>query len=337
MGLKMGFRESLTNIVGKGNHRNRYYGHSDILKAYTGVKLPYTVPGEIQHGWNRFGGTCVYPYLTERGEEERLSQRYVWNRHNLETCVEWGYKNVVAIGAPFLYLPLPESIDSELLGNKSLLLFPHHSCECEPFRDPVRTHQKFLEDIQVLLSIFNPVTVCLYWMEFQNRDIVRLFEDAGIQVVTLGHRDNNPLFLRNFQALTLKYAYVSSNIYSTAVFYALYLRRKVFIFGKAPVADINRIPEQYRPRQQARLYLYPELLWPNFDHQSHFWIGEKELGLEFKRSPAELCDLFGWYPTRFAKQCSYRAISTTKSKARFYVSKARRIPRFLLSQVKGKD
>ena len=40
--------------------------------------------------------------------------------------------------------------------------------------------------------------------------------------------------------------------------------------------------------------LYPELLWENFDDKSHYAIGEKELGWGYKKSPKQICEIFGW-------------------------------------------
>ena len=293
-------------IFGEESWANQFYGHSDILKDYVGVKLPYVIPEEIQHGWD--GDKGISGDLTKHGEAERAFRHYVWNRRNYERCLEYGYKNVVAIGAPFLYLPLsgPQNVDS--LGDKSLLLFPFHTYEGEDFIDPVRTYREYLEEIRELLSIFKPVTVCLYWFQHQNRDIVRLFEDKGIQVVTCGHRDNNPSFLRNFQNFTAKHAYVSSNSFGTAVFYALYMRKKVFLFGKPPYSEVRWFAFTNNDSMKDYATLYAELLWSNFDNKSHYWIGEKELGLEFKYSSHELRELFKWYPMNVPKQFLHRVV-----------------------------
>ena len=40
--------------------------------------------------------------------------------------------------------------------------------------------------------------------------------------------------------------------------------------------------------------IYPELMWENFNDKPNHHPSSIELGLEYKKSPKELCDLFEW-------------------------------------------
>ncbi len=51
-------------------------------------------------------------------------------------------------------------------------------------------------------------------------------------MVTLGHRDHTGNFVQRFRNLVLEHEYVSTNSYSTALFYSLYLGRKTFVHGR---------------------------------------------------------------------------------------------------------
>lgn len=289
---------------------NLMYGHYHILRNYTNSKLPYRIPGRLQHGWSSDCG--ISGDLSKHGEKEKAARYFVWNRRNLETSAEYGYKNVTAIGAPFLYLPPAIPSEANASTSKSLILFPIPASESEPFVDPLKTYKKYLKEIEELLSLFEPVTVCLYWPQYENKEIVQLLKDKRIPVVTLGHRDNNPYFLMNFQRLVEKYAYVSSNIFGTsAIYYSLYMRKKVFIYGSTNFAEeINHIRWETRKLTNHDEFskLYPELLWENFDDKSHYWIGEKELGLEFKKTPSELREIFGWTPQNFTRDTLFRLL-----------------------------
>lgn len=299
-------------LIRKENPENEYYGHNLILRNYAKVKLPYIIPGYLQHGWRPDCGICGD--LSQHTEKEKSLRYFVWNSRNLEKAIDYGYKNVTPIGAPFVYLPPRKKINVNPKGPKSLLIFPLHSTDFEPFIDPLRVYKKYLKELNKIIPLFKPISVCLYWYEYQNKKVRKLFEKENMEVVTLGHREKNPDFLINFRNLVDQYPYVSSNMYSSAVFYSLYMGKKVFILGKPEYQDIKLLKWKKR-----RIYdhdefssLYPELLWKNFDDKSYSWIGEKELGLEFKRSPRELLEIFGWTPRNFVKRNLYELIKKIK-------------------------
>ena len=57
--------------------------------------------------------------------------------------------------------------------------------------------------------------------------------------------------------------------------------------------NIKKIEDKYRKK-------YPQILWENFDHRSHYKLHE-ELGLQYKKSSQELRSLFGWNLTSASK------------------------------------
>lgn len=293
----------LKKIFGEESHNNKMYGHNIILQKYAKVKLPYIIPGQYQHGYHM--GTGIHGYISKHTKKDKLKRYFVWNSKNLENCINLEYKNAIAIGAPILYTP----INNTNTGNNSnLLFFPIHSSEDTHFINSIKVHEKYLENILNLNHIFKSVTVCLYWIEYENIKIRELFYKNNIKVVSLGHRDNTPNFLKHFINLVSKYSHVSSNSFSTAVFYSLYLRKKVFIYGKYDKRDFKLIGvRETKIDSNNHLYKsYPEILWKNFDDRSHYYIAEKELGLEFKKTPNELRELFGWNPGFLCKNLFQR-------------------------------
>lgn len=276
-------------VLGPVHPPSRLYGHDLILRRYAGVRVPYPIPGMLQHGWMLGYGESVG---RAPSETEIESPHFVWSRSNLEACREWGVPSVTAIGAPLLYLP-PEAAVEERRG--ALLVFPFHIWERAAFsEDAVPLHQRYLDQLQPLRTVFESITICLYWMQYEQPDIRQVFLNRGLQVTSLGHRDNNPFFLWRFRELVGEYEYVTSNHYSTAIFYALHLGRKAFVYGppfgmiegdrEVPVAQI----------QNVMLRRYPQLLWSGFRDTCHAEIAAEELGLEFQRSPGQLRELFEW-------------------------------------------
>ena len=60
---------------------------------------------------------------------------------------------------------------------KSLILFPYHSTEWEPFTDPVKKYYKeYLDELKEVISSFDRVTVSLYYLEYDNLKIRSIFE-----------------------------------------------------------------------------------------------------------------------------------------------------------------
>ena len=111
-----------------------------------------------------------------------------------------------------------------------MILFPYHSTEWDSFSDPIRYYKKYLYELKEILLNFDKITVSLYWLEYENVYIRNIFKSAGINVTTMGPRDNNPDFLLKFIRIIKKHEYVCSNIYSSAIFYSLFLKKKHLFF-----------------------------------------------------------------------------------------------------------
>ena len=299
------WRRACDRLLGEGLPPNRYYGHDRLLRHYARVRLPYRLPGLLQHGWML--GTGIHSDISRHGDEERARTYFVWNERNRAESHALGYANAVAIGAPLLYLDA-ESLPSPANDDRSLLLFPLHAAEkARLVGGTLELYTEYLDSLAAILARFEPVTVCLYWMEHEDPRIRELFRRRGIPVTTLGHRDTTPRFLHRFADLVGRHAYVSSNHYSTAVFYSLFLGRRTFVYG--PHFDLTVLPAERRTGtvQEILARDYPELLWDRFDGRNHRWIGERELGAEFKRTPGELRDLFDWRLSRLLATLSRRA------------------------------
>lgn len=265
---------------------NAHYGHRSILNQYAGVPVGTRIPGIVEHGWNYDLGAALEDVL-----RPAPAPFFVWSEPNLHACQEAGLGDrVVAIGAPFLYMPpVDKPIEPK---SKSLLVMPAHGWERARL---TQDFERYARDLQKIEHEFSSITVCLYWFEHQEEHNRRIFESRGFRVVTAGLRDNNPDFLFNLRKFILEHEYVSANRVTTATFYALHLGRKFFIYGASIGVEqwIDRAGTLFDAWQRRH---YPMLAWENFQDDAHPDLAARELGLPCMRSPDQLRELFFWRP-----------------------------------------
>jgi hypothetical protein len=219
--------------------------------------------------------------------------KLVWSQRNLDHCREKGFRNVTAIGSPYLYLQASQPVDpGESRGPRSLLVYPFHGWEKGRAGGDIEAYADAIGELEREHG-FGPITVCLYWLEYEEAAIRGLFEGRGWTVTTNGHRDGNPSFLHRQRASLLQHAYVTSNRVCTAAFYALAMGKKFFLYG--PVVGLSASDDPHGEefgRWQKREF--PELTWESFEDESHRDTGLRELGADFVLSPDDLRGLLGW-------------------------------------------
>ena len=214
------------------------------------------------------------------------------NERNKKESQAVGFHNVKAIGAPFLYIQNKEKYFVREIPN-SLILFPTHTHEFFTFRSTFDTYTNYLKELRKISHNFKKITISLGWKEYTDAKIVNLFENVGFKVISMGHRENNPRFLINFIREVSGHEYASSDSFSTAIFYCLYMKKKTFVFG-SPMSEAECVGDYKKSLNHVFLEKYPELKWESFNHVSHYNIAVKELGVQFKNSPKKLKRIFGW-------------------------------------------
>lgn len=274
---------------------NRHYGHGDILLAYCGLPASTPIPVRLQHGWQ--------PGLGMRPRDmAQPGPKIVWSSRNLEQAEAAGYSGAVAIGAPWLYLdPTP---DPGPAHPRSLLVVPFHGWE----RDALHgTMDAYAEAVARLGDEgFGPITVCLYWFEYEQPALRELFERRGFATTTMGHRDQNPYFLHRQRELIRRHAHVSSNRVSTAAFYALEAGRPFFLYGPPVGLSASDDPSGERFDRWQR-EAFPELLERGGPASpGQLALGARELGVEHRRTPAQLRELLLLGPEHRAARARVR-------------------------------
>ena len=266
---------------------NDHYGHGDILRAYAGVGSGARIPGRLQHGWNPEAGV----------PQVNLSdpwRSFIWSDRNAHKAAAAGGQRTQPIGAPYLYLPVTEPLEPEA---NSLLVFPFHGWERESVGGDFERYARELE--AEVEGAFESVTVCMYWLEYDDPDLRAIFERRGWAVVTNGHRDDNPRFLYRQRELIERHALVTSNRVCTAAFYALASKRPFVLWGPSMGLSGTDDPDgalfdawqrSEFPSLVTPLRPQPPLTEDDPRHQ----LGLLELGANHRLSPERLRELLGW-------------------------------------------
>lgn len=161
------------------HHANHFYGHAYVLARYCKLDDPFHPPrinGYLQHGWNIGDGMAPgMPFVSG-------STLFLWSEQTRRRAWSQGRRNTIVIGAPFAYL-LKLEPEPEGLHREGTIFYPFHGWEKQQvFGD----HRGLIAEIRATEP--GPVTVCLYWNEYRNRRIRRLYEKAGFRVICHGYR-----------------------------------------------------------------------------------------------------------------------------------------------------
>ncbi|MBJ95301.1 MAG: hypothetical protein CMP23_12635 [Rickettsiales bacterium] len=278
---------------------NQHYGHDQVLLEYCGLPKQSVIHHPIQHGWQPGPGFGA-KRMAEPGA------KILWSRRNLESAQEQGYSDFLAIGAPFLYLPEPQVVAAAQA--KSLLAIPFHGWEKEGLSGGM---ERYAEGLSALSREgFGPITVCLYWIEYEQAALRAVFEERGFEVTTMGHRDGNPRFLHKQRSLMMQHSFVTSNRVCTAAFYALSLGVPFFLWGAVQGLSESNDPsgELFDAWQRET---FPQLCRERFDGSCQRELGLRELGADFLRAPEELKGILHLGPRH--------VISRTVLRARRYI------------------
>ena len=130
-------------------------------------------------------------------KKAKKKKYYLWNYNNLYRSLNDGFENITPIGSPFIYLFDSYKPQKNVIP-KSLILFPLHSAEGEEFFDIISSYKKYINQIKSIQNCFQKISVSIYWKDYKNKDVIKLFNDQNISVYCLGRMDQEPKFLKNF-------------------------------------------------------------------------------------------------------------------------------------------
>lgn len=268
------------------DHTNHWYGHAHILSEYCGFEHadPPPIRGKIQHGW-----TFVHGFGNKHTSDRSLAN-FVWSDQCRRRGQVIGWRDYWTIGAPYLYLmrlrpdPAPK--------REGTIWYPFHgTIEYETVGG---SHRSLIEEIKDTEE--GPVTVCLYYVEFDDPVTRGHYEDAGFRVICHGKRgaqwqgtDSN--FLYRALAENRAHERVASNRLSTAIFYGVAAGCEPAVYGDPMEFEGGAAGFD---GTDLLLEWYPMLHGAHLDVELAREITARELGTDFVQSPEELRIALGW-------------------------------------------
>jgi hypothetical protein len=280
------------------NESNHWYGHSRIFARYCGMNSSNVprIQGYVQHGWNYLHGFAPNDAWCTPGYP-----RFVWSDVLARRGWSMGRRGHYVLGSPWVYLLAMQPEPADPPERAGTIWYPFHGWDKHAVQGD---HTRLIEDIKSIET--GPVTICLYWLEYRNKDIRKRYESSGFRVICHGDRGSRwdrsgRDFLHRQLAELRRHRRVASNRLTTAVLYGASVGCEVAVYGDPMTL------EQERPEYGGtarRLRMWPELHGPRVDSGTAREVAAYELGFEHLAGPAEVSELFGWTARRRRGRCA---------------------------------
>jgi len=267
---------------------NHWYGHSHILAAYCGLPdgPPPPIQGILQHGWTFVHG---FGY----GHQPPIGYtRFVWADVNRRRGQLIGWRQYLTIGAPFAYLMATEPEPPNAPEREGTIWYPFHGTA--DFETVEGNHQRLIDQIKDTET--GPVTMCLYYVEYEQPHVRKIYEDAGFRVICHGNRGTKwagatTNFLHKQLAELRRHKRVASNRLSTAIFYGIGAGCEGAVYGDP--MDFVGVKDGF-DGQRLLEATFPELHGAELDPIASRATVAAELGMNLLLSPEELSLVLGW-------------------------------------------
>lgn len=264
---------------------NHWYGHAHVLARWCGLDDPPPIEGVLQHGWTFTHGFGA-PHRPPVG-----LPRLVWSDVCRRRGEAIGWSNYVVVGAPFAYLDALEPPAHQ--ERRGTIWYPFHGTA--DFEGVEGDHRRLVHQIREVEG--DDVTVCLYYVEYEDPTIRRFYEEAGFRVICHGrrgtlHRDTEPRFLHRQLAEIRRHEKVASNRLSTAVFYGALTGSEVGVYGDPMALPDVRAGFDGEPLFSA---WWPHMFGEQIDREAAHALARAELGADVLLPPEELAHVLGWH------------------------------------------
>lgn len=261
-----------------GQAENRFYGHIHVLAKYCGLSDVPWLNGYLQHGWNATDGFGNYL------GSKRLADKFVWSKRCENVIKSNGVNNVIAIGAPWIYLDesYPQNKDSKKEG---VIVYPAHNSVGSNIGDTSLEYAIYLK------NKYGSTTVVLHKYDYLNQKIVKNYQNEGHTVTWHGNgtpweKDFDPNFLIKQKKLLNEHEIVVSNVMSTAILYGLSLGLDVELGGPFDGSITNK-------DDLASQIGDGKINWNNqVLNKNKLW--QDELGFNLKKDSTELLQILNW-------------------------------------------
>jgi FkbM family methyltransferase len=316
------------------------YGASVLAATYCGFKtVPTTARGQWMHGWHPRYQEKLHPDLILGYITNPLDHFWVSRKDEEEFLRDYGYRNVLAVGLPVVYLP-PSDVRRR---PGSLLVMPAHSTD-------YTTHSwrfdEYADAIAAIRGYFSEVVVCVHANCWKRGYWIDSFRQRGFSVVPgAAHYDRNAL--KRIQILMSRCEYMTTNGFGSHLVYAAYFGAKPSVYG--PFAEL--LAEDFKGdvlfrhhhkmlerRIQSTLLEtlrqnLPALCCHPLDAKADVEWACLELGASHKVAPRHMRSLFGWSaPERMRRALTATIPAPIKHCARLLVKPAYRASDRLLKE-----
>lgn len=265
---------------------NEWYSHRKTLANYCGVE-DHPVCGTIQHGWFILKKTDI-----KRIKNSKLpfTHLFCWNNEIKNFFSNGNIKNVISIGAPFIYFADNYNQRINAKGN-TLVFHPHSDFENNNKSNGFVKIQEFINKVKALYN--GPYTVCLYYQDM-TPEIIKIYKTNNFKIFSCGDRLDNNYFKNLFEIIKSHKEVVVCELTSAAL-YSIYL---------------NKTTTFFRVEKTSRNYFGEPISFHEYDYHNNENIislvsnkteqykkkivADNILGLEFKKKPQELKKILGW-------------------------------------------
>lgn len=238
---------------------NDYYGHASVLKRYAGLPDWYAIKGVLEHG------VVLSDRMWDADRDAPLPVAFSPSAWRAEVVQRLSGKPAHPIGFGFLYAMrlVENAIPFPAQNAKGTLAFPCHSTHTIQARYDCAEYAEMLANLPAEQQ---PVTVCLYWKNFEHQE-QRFYKECGLPVVTAGHMFDRDFMLRLYDLLR-RFRYATSNVVGTHILQAVAAGCRFFYAGHQNVdwsvpqaeqvnTDAGSPAFQWRERESWRLFQSP--------------------------------------------------------------------------------
>ena len=284
------------------------YGHREILLKYCGLDFSVQLLGNLQHGVD--GRDSELDYRVPRYSLLRKSTHWVYSESYERNAKLLGYKNVVAIGAPWLYLKdsTVQNIEDIPKSNK-ILVMPSHSQVVFVTTTTLRQKKQRARAFRKVVGS-QEATVCLHAIDFCDPEITESFIDEGFRVICIGSSSHSPKWseagnrigtLYKLMTLMKSHSHLVTDSYGSHLIYAIDMGMRIGIypeilqyFGTKDISE--RKNPFFETEQRAKDLVFfkrnmPEALGQVTDSRKYKEISDEVLGRNKVRSPSELLEV----------------------------------------------
>ncbi|YAL82537.1 hypothetical protein ACMYYO_11460 [Dermacoccaceae bacterium W4C1] len=271
------------------HHANHFYGHAHVMARYCGLSDVPRIWGYLQHGWNTYDGFAVGTQFAPG------YPRFVWSEAVARRGWSLGLRDYRVVASPWAYLLKlndvgPDSPDDE--GREGTIVYPFHGWEQQNI---IGSHDAYVRELKEMEGDV-PITVCLYWNEYQDPAVREAYESAGLRVISHGYRgylwqDTDVHFLDKQLAELRRHKRVVSNRLGSALLYGASVGCEVGVYGDPMILEAERAALGGREKQ---IRLFPEWHQPFVPRDYMRQLAITELGLDAMLGVQEVLETFGW-------------------------------------------